>query len=308
MSDFITVESITQAHEMLELEKPRHPLVSIIPHSKELEERFKFLSASDYTVVSNLYTVMLKGGCTGSLRYGRSSYDFEEGTLIFVGPGQVMEVEEMDEVEPSEAEGWTLMFHPDLIRKAPLGQHIDDYSFFSYDVNEALHLSDHEKKSIGEILEKIKEEIAQNIDKHSQKLIVSNIELLLDYCTRYYDRQFYTRTNQSSDFVSKFEKYLKTYFNSDQPSEKGIPSVKSCGEYMGMSPNYLSDLLKKETGQNAQEHIHGVLINRAKTDLLSSTDSVSQIAYGLGFEYSQHFSKLFKKKTGMTPKAYRVQQ
>lgn len=305
MKDFITVDTISQAHEMLGLEKPLHPLVSVVPHTRELEEQFKFLSDSDYTVVLNLYTVMLKGGCNGTLRYGRNSYDFEEGTLIFTGPGQIIEAEEIEENEPSQAEGWTLMFHPDLIRKSPLGQHIDDYTFFSYDVNEALHLSDQEKKSIGEIIHKIQQEIAQNIDKHSQKLIVSNIELLLDYCTRYYDRQFYTRTNQSSDFVSKFENYLKAYFNSDQPAENGIPTVKSCGEHMGMSPNYLSDLLKKETGHNAQEHIHRALINRAKTDLLSSTDAVGQIAFGLGFEYSQHFSKLFKKKTGMTPKEYR---
>jgi AraC-like DNA-binding protein len=172
-------------------------------------------------------------------------------------------------------------------------------------VNEALHLSDAEKGSIGEIIDKIQREISQNIDKHSQKLIISNIELLLDYCTRYYDRQFYTRTNQSSDFVGKFEKYLKDYFGSDQPAERGIPTVKSCGEVMGMSSNYLSDLLKKETGINAHEHIHNALINRAKTDLLSSADSVGQIAYGLGFEYPQHFSKLFKKKTGMSPKEYR---
>ncbi|CAG5081009.1 helix-turn-helix domain-containing protein [Parvicella tangerina] len=307
MNDFIAVDTITQAHEMLGLEKPLHPLVSVVPHTKELEDQFKFLSASDYTVVLNLYTVMLKGGCTGSLRYGRNSYDFEEGTLIFTGPGQIIEAEEMDDSEPAEIEGWTLMFHPDLIRKSPLGQHIDDYSFFSYDVNEALHLSDQEKASIGEIIAKIQQEVAQNIDKHSQKLIVSNIELLLDYCTRYYDRQFYTRTNQSSDFVSKFERYLKDYFSSDQPFENGIPTVKSCGEYMGMSPNYLSDLLKKETGTNAQEHIHNALVNRAKTELLSSSNAVGQVAFSLGFEYSQHFSKLFKKKTGMTPKEYRSQ-
>ncbi|MCB9195278.1 MAG: AraC family transcriptional regulator [Flavobacteriales bacterium] len=307
MKEFISVETITQAHEMLGLGKPLHPLVSVITHTKELEERFQFLSQSDYTVVNNLYTVMLKGGCTGSLRYGRNSYDFEEGTLVFTGPGQILEVEELEESESAQVEGWTLMFHPDLIRKSPLGQHIDDYSFFSYDVNEALHLSDLEKKSIGEIVNKIQQEVAQNIDKHSQKLIISNIELLLDYCTRYYDRQFYTRTNQSSDFVSKFERYLKEYFNSDQPSERGIPTVKSCGEYMSMSSNYLSDLLKKETGQNAQEHIHNALINRAKTNLLSSSDSVGQIAFGLGFEYSQHFSKLFKNKTGLTPMEYRSQ-
>lgn len=307
MKEFISVDTITQAHEMLGLEKPLHPLVSVITHTKELEERFQFLSQSDYTVVNNLYTVMLKGGCTGSLRYGRNSYDFEEGTLVFTGPGQILEVEELEESESAQVEGWTLMFHPDLIRKSPLGQHIDDYSFFSYDVNEALHLSDLEKKSIGEIVNKIQQEVAQNIDKHSQKLIISNIELLLDYCTRHYDRQFYTRTNQSSDFVSKFERYLKEYFNSDQPSERGIPTVKSCGEYMSMSSNYLSDLLKKETGQNAQEHIHNALINRAKTNLLSSSDSVGQIAFGLGFEYSQHFSKLFKNKTGLTPMEYRSQ-
>lgn len=305
MNDFIPVDTISQVHEMLELGKPLHPLVSVIHHTKELEDRFKFLSQSDYKVVLNLYSVMLKGGCSGTLTYGRNSYDFEEGTLVFTGPGQVIQAEDMEESEESTVEGWTLMFHPDLIRKSPLGQNIDDYSFFDYDVHEALHLSDLEKVSVREIISKIQTEVAQNIDKHSQKLIISNIELLLDYCTRFYDRQFYTRTNQSNDFVSKFEKYLKTYFNSEKPREFGVPTVKSCGEMMGMSPNYLSDLLKKETGNNAHEHIHAAVINKAKTDLLNSSDSVGQIAYGLGFEYPQHFSKLFKKKTGMSPKEYR---
>ncbi|MBR8537804.1 AraC family transcriptional regulator [Carboxylicivirga sediminis] len=201
--------------------------------------------------------------------------------------------------------GWSLNFHPDLIRRSHLGQHIDDYSFFSYEVNEALHLSDMEKQTIGEIRDKIIHEYRANIDKHSQKLIISNIELMLDYCTRFYDRQFYTRENLNKDTISRFERLLKEYYASDKPLETGLPTVKYCGAELNLSANYLSDLLKKETGRNTQEHIHNFIVDRAKTNLLNTTEPVSQIAYSLGFEYPQHFSKVFKKKTGVSPAEYR---
>jgi AraC-like DNA-binding protein len=251
----------------------------------------------------DLYQVMYKECAEGSFGYGRNSYDFEEGTLVFTAPGQVLTVHDWE--ENPESGGWSLLFHPDLIRKSRLGKTIDDYSFFSYEANEALHLSDEEKQSINEILDKIIREYSQNIDKHSQKLIISNIELILDYCTRYYDRQFYTRTNLNKDVVSRFESLLKEYYGSGKALEQGIPSVAYCGAELNMSSNYLSDLLKKETGRNAQEHIHFFLIEKAKTELLSSGESISQIAYGLGFEYPQHFSKIFKAKTGMSPVEYR---
>ena len=299
MSDLIKVETITQVHEYFGLDKPKHPLVTVISHDK-----LNFYPEhNNMRVALDLYQVTIKDCGEGSIGYGRNSYDFQEGTMMFMQPGQVITVGDWSEEET--VNGITLMFHPDLIRKSQLGKHIDDYTFFSYDVHEALHLSDDEKKSIIELMHKIEKEYSLNIDKHSQKLIVSTIELLLDYCNRYYDRQFYTRTNLNKDVVTKFEQLLKDYYKSGKLLETGIPSVAYCGTELNMSPNYLSDMLKKETGRNAQEHIHFFVIDKAKTQLLSSSESISQIAYGLGFEYPQHFSKIFKAKTGMSPAEYR---
>ena len=300
MSDIVRVETISQIHDFLGIEKPKHPLVSVVRFTKELMEKNFIIDK----FVLDLYQVTYKGGMSGSLGYGRNSYDFQEGTLMFTKPGQVISINEPHNIE-SEPNGWVLLFHPDLIRKSELGKHISKYSFFSYDVNEALHISDDEKQTIFELLEKIVKEYSMNIDKHSQKLIISNIELLLDYCTRYYDRQFYVRSNMNKDIVTKFEDLLENYYNSNKLIEAGIPSVKYCGEELNMSSNYLSDMLKKETGRNAQEHIHFFLVDKAKTKLLNSGDTVSQIAFDLGFEYPQHFSKIFKKKTGMSPAEYR---
>jgi AraC-like DNA-binding protein len=239
------------------------------------------------------------------LGYGRNSYDYEDGTLIFVGPGQTLQIA-IDEDNPtSDYDSWTLLFHPDLIRRSELGKKIDAYTFFTYNVNEALHLSDDEKRTLEEIISRIEKEYSRSIDRHSQELIVSQIKLLLDYCTRFYERQFHLRSNLNKDIVSEFEQLLKDYFNSDNPSKNGIPSVKYFGEALNLSPYYLSDLLKKETGRNTQEYIHDYIIERAKTALLNSNDPVSQIAYDLGFEYPQHFSKVFKNKTGMSPKEFR---
>lgn len=299
MSEIIHVKTITHAHEIFGMDKPKHPLVSII-HHKDMEFDQDF---GDFRYAVDLYQVSLKEGISGSLGYGRNSYDFQEGTMIYTSPGQVLTPEEKEYSD--EIKGWSLLFHPDLIRKSPLGKTIDNYSFFSYDVTEALHLSDDEKKTLHELVEKIEREYNQNIDKHSQKLIIANIELILDYCTRYYDRQFYTRTNLNKDVVTKFEQLLKDYYQSDKPFDIGIPSVNYCGSELNMSPNYLSDLLKKETGRNALDHIHFFIIEKAKTILLNSEVTVSEIAYDLGFEYPQYFSKLFKNKTGITPLEYR---
>ena len=238
-----------------------------------------------------------------SIGYGRSKYDFQEGTLIFSGPGQVMSTGDREDTEPRE--GWMLLFHPDLLRKSALGKTINNYNYFNYESNEALHLSDEEKRTINDLLQKIVSEYEQNIDKHSQKLIISSLELILDYCQRFYDRQFYTRANLNKDHLDKFKKILNDYYRSESPLNLGIPSVSYCGSEMNMSPKYLSDLLKKETGQGAQEHIHSFIIDRAKTELLGTTESISKIAYDLGFEYPQHFSKMFKRKTGMSPARYR---
>lgn len=237
------------------------------------------------------------------MTYGRKSYDFEEGVMMFIAPGQVISphISEVDE----ENQGWTILFHPDLIRGSHLATKIGDYRFFSYEVDEALHLSDQEKQTLTELAEKIKREISQGIDKHTKNLISGNIELLLDYCVRYYDRQFFTRSSASSDLVCAFEKLLREYYQGHDVIESGIPTVAYCGKKLGLSPYYLSDLLKKETGKSAKEHIQFFLIEKAKNQLLGTSLSISQIAYELGFDYPAHFTKLFKSKTGINPSEYR---
>lgn len=298
MSDIFKIESVSQLNGLLKQDKAKHPLITIVDFSK-IESYGK--EATKFS--TSLYSIMLKNQCHGMLKYGRQYYDFQEGTLIFIAPNQVIEIEE--ESQPSSSVGWGVFFHPELIRGTSLSTKMKDYSFFSYEVNEALHLSDQEKQALTECVSKIEHELSLNIDKHSQTLIVSNIELLLNYCTRYYDRQFITRANTNKGILSKFEDMLLTYFSSELVKTNGLPSVKYCAEKLNLSPNYLSDLLKKESGKNAQEHIHYQLIEEAKNRLLISTESVSEIAYDLGFEYPQYFSKMFKKKTGMSPVEYR---
>ncbi|MGB0839563.1 MAG: helix-turn-helix domain-containing protein, partial [Chitinophagales bacterium] len=204
-----------------------------------------------------------------------------------------------------KSKGWTLIFHPDLIRKSHLGTTIDEYSFFSYEVSEALHVSDVEQQHITTVAHQIRNEYSQNMDKHTQRLVISNLELLLNYCTRFYDRQFYVRSNFNKDFVSQFEHLLKDYFNTNKPTLLGIPTVSYFGQALQMSSNYLSDLLKKETGKSVKSHINEMIIKKTKTALLNSSSPVSSIAYDLGFEYPQSLSRLFKSKTGITPLAYR---
>lgn len=295
------INSISQAHQAMGLPAPKHPLVSVV-QTKE------FNTTQDFTgvkIINNLYQITLKQLGCGNLFYGKNSYDYEEGTLVFTSPGQVTMFEGEMPAEDDSNAGWILAFHPDLIRKSSLSDKIDQYSFFHYDVNEALHLSEEELTTIEDILDKIVKEYSQNLDKHSQNLIVSNIELLLDYCLRFYDRQFYTRTNLNTDIVSKFERLLKAYYQTNEAIELGIPSVQYLAKELNLSSNYLSDLLKKESGKTAQEHIHLFVIERAKNTLLNSGKSISEIGYSLGFEYPQHFSNLFKSKTGMSPSEFR---
>ena len=299
MSSIVQIDTISQIHDALGLDKPRHPLVTVIP----IDERVTDFDYGDNTYVFGFYQVSLKGGICGEITYGRNTYDFQEGTMLFTKPGQALSFQKGEEL-PNTG-GWTLLFHPDLIRRSELGKTINSYSFFSYETNEALHLSDQEKTSVTELVNKIEYEYGQNIDRHTQKLIVSNIELLLDYCTRYYDRQFYVRTNLNQDIVTRFEEVLRDYFESEKTLDLGLPTVKYCGEQLNMSSPYLSDLLKKETGRTAQQHIQNAIVERAKNLLLGSNEQISQIAYGLGFEYPQHFSKLFKTHTGMSPVEYR---
>lgn len=295
------INTISQAHQSVGLPAPKHPLVSVVK-SAEFKPTIDFRGVR---VINNLYQITLKQLGCGNLMYGKNSYDYEEGTLVFTSPGQVTVFEGEMPDDNENDKGWTLAFHPDLIRKSKLSDKMDGYSFFHYDVNEALHLSEEELQTIEDLLDKIVKEYSQNLDKHSQNLIISNIELLLDYCIRFYDRQFYTRTNLNTDIVSKFERQLKVHYRTDELQTIGIPTVNYLAQKMNFSSNYLSDLLKKETGKTAQEHIHLFVIERAKNILLNSGQSISEIGYSLGFEYPQHFSNLFKSKTGMSPSEFR---
>lgn len=201
--------------------------------------------------------------------------------------------------------GYALIFHPDFINGTNLGRSIKDYSFFSYEVNEALHLSKKERDVIVGCLSKMQDEISQNIDKHSKTLVVSNIELLLNYCMRFYDRQFITRSNENKNILSRFEALLDNYFETDKADAFGLPSVTYCAQELNLSPNYFGDLIKKETGHTAMEYIQNKLINEAKKRLFDSSKALGEIASGLGFKYQQHFTRLFKQKTGVTPHEFR---
>ena len=299
MNEIIRIKSINAVHRLFELEKPRHPLVSVI----QIDDRITNFDYGNAKYVFDFYQINLKQGFSGSMNYGRNSYDFDEGTLTFIKPNQSIQVEKQDEIEGSY--GWTLLFHPDLIRKSELGKTIEDYSFFNYDLNEALHLSESERNSITDLVVKIQEEYNQNIDKHSQELIIANIEMLLKYSKRFYDRQFCTRTNLNQDLLSEFNKVVRTYYNSETPTESGVLSVKECAKQLNLSVNYLGDLIKSETGRSAKDQINDYVIEKAKNQLLGSKESVSQIAYSLGFEYPQGFNKLFKAKVGISPSEYR---
>lgn len=301
MSTIIPIKTISEAHQMMGLPSPKHPLVAVVRPAE-----FKIpLDFQGHKVVPEFYQIMFKKGDCGTLQYGRNSYDYEDGTLIFIGPGQSITVTPPNEETEVTHAGWSLVFHPDLIRKSGLAEKMQRYTFFNYEVHEALHLSEEELKTIEDLRDKIISEYSLNLDRHSQNLIVTNIELFLDYCLRFYDRQFYTRTNLHSDVVSRFERSLKEYYAAENGFQ-GLPTVHDAAESLNLSANYLSDLLKKETGKTAQEHIHLYIIEKAKTQLLNSGESISQIAYSLGFDYPQHFSSLFKSKTGYSPRAYRT--
>jgi AraC-like DNA-binding protein len=299
MSDVVKISSITQIHQFLGIDGPKHPLITVLP----IDERIVTANYGNTTFLLDLFQISLKKGIEGNISYGRNSYDFQNGTMVFTKPNQSMKFSAQEDF--SHASGWTLIFHPDLIRKSELGKTIQSYDFFSYEMHEALHLSDEEQKELTSLVEKIQREYEYIIDQHSMQLMVSNIKLLLDYCKRYYDRQFYTRSAVNQDKVTVFEKLLNSYFEKELQLQLGVPTVQYFGDQMHMSAHYLSDLLKKETGRSTQEHIYNNLIERAKTILISSTESVSQVAYSLGFDYPNHFSKFFKAKAGMSPSEYR---
>lgn len=299
MADFFHIKTIAEVNELFGFEKPLHPLITIVRQWPKVDFDF-----SKVNITSDLYLLSMKGKVKGTtFKYGRNSYDFEEGTLVFLAPNQVASF--VDPIEELDDSGWTVLFHPDLIRKSSLAKDIKKFSFFDYEVNEALHLSDKEKQFLISLVEKIDQEINQNLDKHSQELIIHNLETILKYSNRYFDRQFFTRSNINKDVVSKFEEFMNNYFSSNELSTEGIPTLTQCGESLNMSGAYLSDLLKVETGKSALDHIHTHLIEKAKNALLGSEATISEVAFELGFNYPQHFSKLFKSKTGISPSDYR---
>lgn len=296
--DIIKVDTIDQYNKLFGLET-LHPLVAVVDLSKApmWPEHFCF----NY----GFYCLYIKDAKCGKITYGRQNYDYQEGSIVCFAPGQVAHVEMERGTKPS---GIGIMFHPDLIRSTPLGHEISRYKFFSYEANEALHLSERKRKIIIDCVEKIKYEVDRVIDKHSKRLIATNIELLLDYCMRFYDRQFITRSEVNHDVLIKFERLLDEYFKDKTLRKNGLPQVRYFADKVCLSPNYFGDLIKKETGMTAQEYIQNKIITVAK-EWVSDTDlTISQISYELGFQYSQHFNRFFKKGVGCTPVEYRKMQ
>ena len=289
------INSISQFHKLLSLPEPLHPLVSVI----NLEQAI-FLDDEIWNgFVNRFYCVALKREATGKIKYGQQHYDYDKGVLSFTAPNQV---QYLDLHNMECGSGYLLIFHPDFLLRNSLANTIHHYGFFSYAVNEALHLSAEEEENLITILNKINKECS-HIDKHTQEIILSQIELLLNYSNRFYERQFITRKNNSHQLLTKFERLIEDYFN--QEHNNGLLTVQYVAEQMNLSPNYLSDLLRVHTGQNTQQHIHEKLIEKAKEKLSTTNLSVSEIAYALGFEHAQSFSTLFKKKTNLSPLSFK---
>lgn len=300
-NNIIRIKTITQLFDVFGWEKPTHPLIGVIDITKleELSEE-KVKEYEGVKMTSDLYTIILKDGDCG-MQYGRNKYDFEEGVLRFIAPNQVVS----SGYHTPSTYGFMLVFHPDLLRNFDLGKNINRYHFFNYAVHEALHLSKKEEDILIEVANNVKNELTANIDKHTQEVIVTNLQLLLNYSKRFYDRQFITRTNNNSEVISKVEVLVKKYYNDHLQIEFGIPTPEYFAQQVGFSTNYLSDLLRQETGKSTKDHIDDFVVDLAKTQLLNSANTVSEIAYDLGFNYPHYFSRMFKKKVGESPVQFR---
>lgn len=295
MEEILRVDTVRNYNDYIGVDT-LHPLVSVI-NFNEVPKVINF------RMFMGIYALFLKDIKCGNMTYGCQPYDYEDGTLVFVSPGQIYGIDSKGvAMVPS---GYALVFHPDMIKGTDLGRKIKDYTFFSYAVKEALHLSRKERDAIVDCLKKIGGELELNIDRHSKTLIASNIELLLNYCMRYYDRQFITRANANKDILLQFEQLLDDYFASEKGRELGTPNVTYCAEQLHLSANYFGDLIKKETGSTALDYIQGRTIDEAKTRLFDTSKSINDVSFDLGFKYQQHFARLFKQKTGMTPLEYR---
>lgn len=292
------VNSISEWCWLFSLPKPQHPLISLLHHKDAMNVDDKWRAA-----VVNFYIISIKKDFKGKLKYGKNYYDFDEGTMTFVAPGQVIAVDE--ENDSPDCSGWSLMFHPDLIRNYPLAQTIKNYGFFSYSVKEALHLSDKEDALMASLIGNIETEYNSSIDGYSQDVMVAHLELLFSYSNRFYNRQFITRKTASTDLLAQLERLLDDYFEGNKVQELGLPTVQYISDSVHVSPGYLSDMLRTLTGQNTQQHIHNKLIEKAKEALTLTSLSISEVAYQLGFEHPQSFSKLFKSKTNVSPHEFR---
>jgi AraC family transcriptional activator of pobA len=294
--NIVKISSVTALHRYMGLPSPLNPLITIVDHSQTQNHK----QAKNETLLLDFYNISIKRSFKGKLKYGKNSYDFDDGTMSFIAPNQLISI---DESEQRNSDGWSLLFHSDLIRQYPLGKLIKNYGFFSYTVNEALHLSDEEEKTVELIIQNIQKEISSRLDSFSQDVMVSNLELLLSYCNRFYNRQFITRKMATNDLLSAFEQALDGYFNG---ANLMLPTVEKLAVDLHVSSAYLSDMLRSLTGQNTQQHIHHKLIEKAKEILTTTNLTVSEIAYQLGFEYPQSFSKLFKNKTSVSPLVFRA--
>lgn len=295
--EMIVIDSVDRYNEIFGLET-RHPLVSIIDLAKSTtwptRAWFRY----------EVYALYLKNVKCGDIKYGRQYYDYQDGTIVCFAPGQITDLEMLPNIQPN-AHG--ILFHPDLIRGTALGQEIKKYSFFSYEINEALHISEEERQTVMDCLQKITIELEHSIDKHSRRLICANIGLLLDYCMRFYERQFDTRNGVNKDIIVRFEHLLNEYFEGDAPQKQGLPSVKYFADKVFLSANYFSDMVRKQTGKTVSEYIQDKMIGLVKKQLLSTDKTTSQIAYEIGFQYPQHLSRMFKRIVGMTPNKFRLQ-
>ena len=297
MGKILRIGSIDDYNRLYGVET-RNPLVTVV----DVDNANRDNLGGEVTYSYGVYALFLKQTYCGDMTYGRMPYDYQEGTVTSFAPGQVVRVNFKAGVKPKVL---GLLFHPDLLRGTSLAQEMKQYSFFSYSSREALHLSEQEKAVFSDCLGKIRMEIERPVDGHSRKLICRNIELLLDYCMRFYERQFITRHDANTDVLERFERELDAYFTGDTAMRQGLPSVKHFAERCFLSPNYFGDLIKKETGRTPQEYIQNKIIDMAKEQLAGTTKTVNEISYMLGFQYSQHFSRYFKRGTGMTPAEYR---
>jgi len=296
----IEINSIEDIHQYFGLsDLIKNPLISVIDFSK-----VKRTIPEAHRVVNNLYCVLQTDRCDDFILYGQTKLDFSHGTLVFFKPDQVTTLPEAQ--KNLEKNGWALYIHPDYLRSASIESQIHNYSYFDYDLHEALHISPKEKSILVDLVNRIDDEISNNIDRHSQELVVATIELLLKYCDRFYDRQFITRKKTNHGIIANFEKHLHRYISQGRLKTTGMITVKELANQLAISSNYLGDLLKKETGKNASEHIQFALVNAAKNRLVNFDYTIKEIAYDLGFEYAQSFSKMFKNVTGHSPSNFRM--